>query len=479
MAQGEQEATSVNNQKALIVNASNGDRTPVVLWADKTTHRLLVDAGSITTTSLSDGVPGLAPPADVSMLGGVDGSTGVVRAFANQQGQGDANNANGFFPTALWGYNGASWDRVRAGVTGDGQAMTGFLQNVPMIYNGGTTLDRLRGGQGDGSGATGMLNIVPMVYNGSTYDRIKEAANALNSAGVGIPAAQIVGQFDDVAPTAITENQFGNLRMSANRNLYNTIRDAAGNERGVNVTAANELNVITPALGATGTAAPAKADYIASINFSGNLVGWQTAGRLSDGVDPDNIPAVFGYVYRGSNTGDRMLAIINAYNGTGAGIVAAGIMAQLDDTSPTAITENQFGNVRMSAKRALLVSNKPDTANHNNGKLISAASTNATSVVANAATIKFLTVSNINTAARYLKIYNKASAPTVGTDVPVFTFLIPGNASGAGSNIPLPPGGLYLGTGFAFALTTGVADNDTGAVAASDIVVNYSYENIG
>lgn len=31
----------------------------------------------------------------------------------------------------------------------------------------------------------------------------------------------------------------------------------------------------------------------------------------------------------------------------------AGIIAQLDDTAPTTITENQFGTVRMSPKRAL------------------------------------------------------------------------------------------------------------------------------
>lgn len=33
--------------------------------------------------------------------------------------------------------------------------------------------------------------------------------------------------------------------------------------------------------------------------------------------------------------------------------------------------------------------------------------------------------SNINAAARYLKLYNKASAPTVGTDTPVLTIPLP------------------------------------------------------
>lgn len=51
----------------------------------------------------------------------------------------------------------------------------------------------------------------------------------------------IYGQFDDVSPGALTEDRLGIQRMSANRNAYTTIRDAAGNERGVNVTAGNAL----------------------------------------------------------------------------------------------------------------------------------------------------------------------------------------------------------------------------------------------
>src|SRR5215472_13372071 len=62
------------------------------------------------------------------------------------------------------------------------------------------------------------------------------------SAATGQNAA-ISACFDDVSPTTITENNFGYLRMSTNRNLYGTIRDAAGNERGANVTAANALVV--------------------------------------------------------------------------------------------------------------------------------------------------------------------------------------------------------------------------------------------
>lgn len=115
------------------------------------------------------------------------------------------------------------------------------------------------------------------------------------------------------------------------------------------------------------------------------------------------------------------------------------------------------------------------TGGYTPGKLISAATTNATSVKASAGTLGFLTVGNINAAQRYLKLYNKASAPTVGTDVPVLVFIIPGNTAGTGSNIPIPSAGINFSTGLAFAITTGVADNDTGAVAANEITVNYGY----
>lgn len=110
------------------------------------------------------------------------------------------------------------------------------------------------------------------------------------------------------------------------------------------------------------------------------------------------------------------------------------------------------------------------------GKIISAASTNATSTKASAGTLGYITASNVNASPRYLKVYNKASSPTVGTDTPVHTFLIPGNTAGAGTNIPLPPQGIKLDTGIAFALTTGAADNDNTGVAATEIIVNFGYK---
>lgn len=108
-------------------------------------------------------------------------------------------------------------------------------------------------------------------------------------------------------------------------------------------------------------------------------------------------------------------------------------------------------------------------------KLVSAASTNATSVKTSAGQLYNVQAFNTNASARFLKIYNKASAPTVGTDTPVATFLVPGNASGAGCVIEIS-NGLALSAGLAFAITGGMADSDTTAIGAGDCVVNLQYK---
>lgn len=103
----------------------------------------------------------------------------------------------------------------------------------------------------------------------------------------------------------------------------------------------------------------------------------------------------------------------------------------------------------------------------------SAATTNATSLEASSGTILNITAMNTTAAVIYLKLYNKATAPTVGTDVPVLTLPLPVSNALAVVNFTT---GLYFTTGIAYALTTGAADADTGAVGAGAAVgLNIAY----
>lgn len=101
-----------------------------------------------------------------------------------------------------------------------------------------------------------------------------------------------------------------------------------------------------------------------------------------------------------------------------------------------------------------------------------AATTNATSAKASAGFLHAVSGYNAAAAVRYLKLYNKASAPTVGTDTPVLTIALAPSAAFRAEWAK----GRYFSTGIAYALTTGAADADTGALTLADVVgLNVEY----
>lgn len=97
--------------------------------------------------------------------------------------------------------------------------------------------------------------------------------------------------------------------------------------------------------------------------------------------------------------------------------------------------------------------------------LSAAASTNSTNVKASAGDVFRISGYNNNAAARFLKLYNKATAPTVGTDTPVATYRLPPTAQ-----FDIELHSLYFSLGIGYGITTAAADADTGALTAGDIV---------
>lgn len=154
----------------------------------------------------------------------------------------------------------------------------------------------------------------------------------------------------------------------------------------------------------------------------------------------------------------------------------AAIGCQADESSTDSVDEGDIGCPRMTLDRKQIVTDLPHTAGGlTPHKTVSAASTNATSVKGSAGQLYEIMASNVNAAARYLKLYDKATAPTVGTDTPVWTLIIPGNTAGGGICKTIPKG-LAFANGIAFALTTEATDAGTTAVAANELVVNLGYK---
>lgn len=81
-------------------------------------------------------------------------------------------------------------------------------------------------------------------------------------------------------------------------------------------------------------------------------------------------------------------------------------------------------------------------------------------------------IQNTTNSARYAKLYDKATAPT-SADTPVKRLYLPPTG---GNNMPVGAVGLALVHGLGIRLTTGAADNDTGACSANDVLANIDYE---
>lgn len=183
---------------------------------------------------------------------------------------------------------------------------------------------------------------------GSTADNsvFTFGTTALNPAGY---------VFDDTAPNAVTENNVATPRMSANRVPYGTLRDAAGNERGANVNASNELQVAANAGTNLNTSALlTTAAHDAALGTAGTA---DTQVRTVQGiagmtkllVTPDSValPAnqsVNVAQYNGAGAQEAS----SGKNTTGAGLPATATVGQCDDTAPAALTENQFGHARIN-----------------------------------------------------------------------------------------------------------------------------------
>ena len=189
-----------------------------------------------------------------------------------------------------------------------------------------------------------------------------------------------------------------------------------------------------PSTSLTGSAAPASATYVGLVNTSGNLTGLSAGGNFVDASTLSAQLANGTYVYNGTNW-DRS-----------RGTAADGTQVFIKGTA----TDN--GLIAF--------------------KLVTAATTNPTSVKASAGKVYLLDMFNSDTVGYWVKMYNKASAPTVGTDVPVASRFVP---AGGGAVIATAEG-IPFTTGIAFGTTLNATDSDTTVVTtANKLVINIRY----
>lgn len=252
-----------------------------------------------------------------------------------------------------------------------------------------------------------------------------------------------------------------------------------------------------PALGTAGTAS---ADVITvqgiasmtALKVDGSAVTQPVSGTFWQATQPVSLASVPSHAVTNAGTfavqvdgsaltalqkiDDPVLVDDAAFTPATSSVMMAGFQA--DESSTDSVNEGDAGAGRMTLDRKLIVTPQP----HSAGGLSIFRSLDLDEseeeVSSTACSVYGAWVTNTATATRWLKFYNATAASvSVGTTTPVITIGIPGNTSDDISANFGPGGmGVSFGTALSVAATTGVADSDTGAPAANDVIVNIFYK---
>lgn len=141
-------------------------------------------------------------------------------------------------PVALSDTDNAVLDNIQTAVELIDNAISGSEMQVDIV-SGNVTNAGTFAVQVDGSALTALQVIDnPVVVDDAAFT---PATTSVMMAGF---------EFDDTTPDSVDEGDAGAARMSARREVYVQLRDAAGNERGLNVDANGDIGVTTALDGA-------------------------------------------------------------------------------------------------------------------------------------------------------------------------------------------------------------------------------------
>lgn len=288
----------------------------------------------------------------------------------------------------------------------------------------------------------------------------------------------IGGLADETSPDTVDEGDGGAARMTLYRAFHVNLRDASGTAIAVGsgAVSAATLRVSIATDDAAISSLSVLDDWDESDRAKVNLIVGQAGIAAGAGAVGVTVPRVT------LASDDPAVASLGTLDDA-AGTVAAGtagtkslLTGGVFNTSAPAPSNGQQVALQLDANASL---KSAPSASPSLGGIASigrinssAASTNATSLKASAGRVYAVQAYNSTSTVKYLKLYDKASSPTVGTDTPFKTLALPPVAAAAYDW----PVGLYLGTGIAFALTGSVADSDTTALASGDVLaLNIDY----
>lgn len=154
------------------------------------------------------------------------------------------------------------------------------------------------------------------------------------------------------------------------------------------------------------------------------------------------------------------------------GVMALGVRAASPTERSAGPTDGDYVPIGVNEVGAQWVSPTPSA---NGGltvfTLVSAASTNATVIKNSTGNVYGWYIYNSNTSARKIAFHNTTSTPTAGASV-YFSIVIPPTS---GANVEFT-NGIQFSSGIAITTVTGLAANDSTAVALNDLIITILYK---
>lgn len=155
-------------------------------------------------------------------VAGKASATGDTEITAVTAGADAVSNTSNRLAVSAWlqVFNGTTWDRVReSNVAGSAIAAPGVQGVNPIFSNGSNFIPGFNAAAtGDANTGGGFAPSLPMGYNGSTYDRLRAGAVANVAAATGFLSNLCVGIYNATAPT-LTDGRYNALQLDINGNL--------------------------------------------------------------------------------------------------------------------------------------------------------------------------------------------------------------------------------------------------------------------
>lgn len=298
--------------------------------------------------------------------------------------------------------------------------------------------------------------------NGALHVNMSYALDSTNDSITIIPTSTStgIGKLEDAAHSS---GDLGVMALAVRRDTSAASSGTTGDYEPLSTDATGKLWVV-------GSAIEDAAETAGGVLLMAGSVRRDTAassaGTTGDNatINTDSVGALWS-----RSTGE--LADDAAFTPATSRVFPVGYFA--DETSTDSVDEGDVGAPRMSLNRQQIVTVRPNASGEGLSVFRSLdLDESEEEVKASAAKLYGWYLFNAAASTRYVKFYNATAASvTVGSTTPVMTVPVP---AGAGANVEYT-NGIPFTTALTVAATTGVADADTGAPAANDVIVNIFY----